>query len=101
MKYNRRFNETYTAYYFTRNPILLARKYKYPLRRIVLWPLASALAYRRSAEGRDLSEAALAGLWDGWIGRGGEYDPIRRMPFPVRGPLVLISPVLREILKLL
>lgn len=98
-KKNRRFSEPYTAYYFTRNPVLLARKYKHPLRRIMLWPLASALAYSRTAGRRDLSEAALAGLWDGWIGRSGEYDPVRRMPFLLRGPLVLVSPVLQKILR--
>jgi hypothetical protein len=33
----------------------------------------------------------LLGLWDGWRGMGGRFDPRRRMPQPLRG-LLLAAP---------
>lgn len=39
----------------------------------------------------EVVEAMLSGLWDGWRGVGGRYDPHRRMPAPLRG-LLLASP---------
>jgi GT2 family glycosyltransferase len=84
-------------YYMARNDILLWRKHctrrrvwkgalwelDRQLRRIRDWPLRSR---------HDIAvEAMLLGLWDGWRGVGGRYDPSRRMPEPLRG-LLLASP---------
>jgi GT2 family glycosyltransferase len=74
------------SYYMARNEILLLRKHGSPLQR------AKALRWRflqqmqvieRLGSDDSAVQAVLAGVWDGWIGRGGEFDPGRRMPFPL------------------
>jgi GT2 family glycosyltransferase len=90
---NPRHAQPYSAYYFSRNPVLLARKHRQPLRRRFLWPLRGVLAHLRSPGDKALAEAALAGLWDGWIGHGGAYDPSRRMPWPVAALVRLAVPL--------
>jgi GT2 family glycosyltransferase len=66
-----------------RNEILFWRKHLGDLRaaRPVLWAVRRQL--RLAAAGRqhpEMTSAIMAGLWDGLRGRGGRYEPARRMP---------------------
>jgi GT2 family glycosyltransferase len=84
-------------YFMTRNDILLWRKHCTRGRawKAALWVLHRRLGHIRDwrLRGRhdDVVEAMLSGLWDGWRGVGGRYDPSRRMPAPLRS-LLLASP---------
>ncbi len=84
-------------YFMTRNDILLWRKHCTRGRAwsAALWVLHRRLGQIRDGQLRgrhdDVVEAMLSGLWDGWCGVGGRYDPRRRMPAPLRG-LLLASP---------
>lgn len=73
-------------YFMARNEILFWRKHLHArASRPVLWTLRRQLrladATRNSPATR---HAIMAGLWDGLLGRGGAYDPARRMPAPAR-----------------
>jgi len=73
----------YWWYYMTRNECLLWRKHLGMIRalRPLRGPLSRTLRYiRRCSEKRDATDAMLAGLWHGWINRGGPYRPEYRMP---------------------
>jgi GT2 family glycosyltransferase len=74
-------------YYMARNEILLLRKHGSVLQR------AKALRWRfrqqmqvigRLGDDDGAVQAVLAGVWDGWVGRGGAFDAARRMPMPIR-----------------
>lgn len=84
-------------YFMTRNDILLWRKHCTRRRawKAALWVLHRRLGHIRDWQLRgrhdQVVEAMLSGLWDGWRGVGGGYDPHRRMPAPLRG-LLLASP---------
>lgn len=73
-------------YYMARNECLLWRKHIRATR--ALRP--SWWAFRKMAmhlcqcrEAPNITEAILAGLWHGWINRGGPYRPEYRMPRPL------------------
>lgn len=74
-------------YYVTRNELLMWRK-RTPgarFRKAALWVLARQLRQIMRMPGyRAGVEAVLAGLWDGWRGVGGSWQPVRRMPLPLR-----------------
>ena len=74
-------------YYVTRNELLMWRK-RTPgarFRKAALWILARQLRQIARMPGyRTGIEAVLAGLWDGWRGIGGPWQPVRRMPLPLR-----------------
>ena len=79
--------EPHAYYYMNRNAILLWRKVagRRGKRRAIADVAHRAL---RDVErfGKDhprQAEAALAGLWDGMLGRTGQYMPTRRMPRPM------------------
>jgi hypothetical protein len=84
-------------YFMTRNDILLWCKHCTRGRawKAAIWVLRRRLGHIRDQQLRgrhdDVVEAMLSGLWDGWRGVGGRYDPRRRMPAPLRG-LLLASP---------
>jgi len=44
------------------------------------------------------AQAALAGLWDGMLGRTGQYEPTRRMPWPIEKMLRARPALFRKIL---
>lgn len=74
-------------YYMTRNEILLARKHISGVLRIksLLWSTRRALLkIDLRPDEPAVADALLAGLWDGVIGKSGEYTPARRMPQPFR-----------------
>jgi hypothetical protein len=70
-------------YYQARNQSLLWRKHM-GLRRALRpcwWSFNAMLRHmRRCVENRDATNAILAGLWHGWINRGGPYRSEYRMP---------------------
>jgi GT2 family glycosyltransferase len=78
-------------YYMTRNYPLLWRKlstHSLPLARAAYWLLRRRLlVIERLSANQTAAEAVLAGLWDGFIGRGGVYDPTRRAPWWLRKSL--------------
>lgn len=77
----------YYFYYMARNETLMWKKYcdRLPFFRSVWWNVLRQLRQIERLPGyRDGVEAALAGVWDGWRGVGGRYDPARRMPWPLR-----------------
>jgi GT2 family glycosyltransferase len=79
--------EPHFYYFMARNEILLWRKFCSRLRfmRSIVWTLRQRLVMiERMPDNTAGLEAVLAGLWDGWRGIGGRYDPDRRMPFPFR-----------------
>ena len=76
-------------YYVARNEILLWRKHARGLPRLkaLLWNLSAQLFQLSLMPAyKDGVEAILAGLWDGWCGRGGPRGA-RQMPQPLRGLL--------------
>jgi GT2 family glycosyltransferase len=74
-------------YFMTRNEILMWRGFcrRLPFIKAVYWVIRrqfrQILSMPDNAAGLD---AVLAGLWDGWWGIGGRYNPDRRMPSPFR-----------------
>jgi GT2 family glycosyltransferase len=74
-------------YFMTRNEIQMWRKFcrRLPFIKAVCWVIRrqfrQILRMPDNAAGLD---AVPAGLWDGWWGIGGRYNPDRRMPSPFR-----------------
>lgn len=76
----------YLHYLITRNYLLLWRKLGGPFlfSRAMLWFVrARLLQMARMPDQHAAIEALLAGLWEGWLGRGGPYRPKARMPRPL------------------
>ena len=77
-------------YYMARNEILLWKKYGRSLNllRSILWTTRRQLhLVDMMPNAASAIDAVLAGVWDGCRGIGGEYDPARRMPQPLRNTL--------------
>ena len=77
----------YYYYFMTRNEILMWRGFcsRLPYLKSVFWVLRRQLRQiRRMPHNVAGIDAILSGLWDGWLGFGGAYDPHRRMPLPIR-----------------
>lgn len=75
-------------YFMSRNELLMWRKFCSPVKflKAVLWGLRRQLRQVVRMPGNTAGiDAILAGLWHGWLGRGGPYNPARRMPTPLRG----------------
>jgi GT2 family glycosyltransferase len=73
-------------YYNVRNECLFWRKHLDPIKalKVMKWGLPSTWAYvRRCRTNKEATDAILAGLWHGWIGRWGAYRPEYRMPRPL------------------
>ncbi|MBV8914193.1 MAG: glycosyltransferase family 2 protein, partial [Acetobacteraceae bacterium] len=89
----------HVLYYMTRNKILLWAKHgrRDARLRVFVWEFSRRMG--EIAAGRlhrthpQIAQAILAGLWDGWRGHGGRYEPDRRAPAAMRMPL-LASPAL-------
>ena len=73
-------------YYMARNELLFWRKHRGArAARPLLWALRRQTRLAEAARASPATQAAImAGLWDGLLGRGGAYDPARRMPAPAR-----------------
>ena len=74
-------------YYMSRNYPLLWRKHfgSFVFRRSTIWFLHQRLLQVRRLGRDEVGVAALlAGLWDGFIGRGGPFNAERQMPWPIR-----------------
>jgi GT2 family glycosyltransferase len=74
-------------YFMARNEILMWRTFCRPLQTLkaVLWVFRrQLLQIQRMPDNVAGLDAVLAGLWDGCRGVGGDYNPKRRMPFPLR-----------------
>lgn len=75
-------------YYMTRNEVLMRKRYiRSVFRRIQVlrWDLQRIRRNLARFKGSpELVRATMAGLWDGWIGVQGSYDPRRSMPALVR-----------------
>jgi GT2 family glycosyltransferase len=77
----------YLHYYMSRNYLLLWRKLPGSafVTKAMLWFLRQRLLQITRMSGDESAvDALLAGLWDGLRGIGGQYDPRRRMPAPMR-----------------
>ena len=77
----------YLYYYMTRNYLLLWTKLRpHPfLSKAMIWFLRQRLLQiARMADQPAAVDALLAGIWDGLLGSGGQYNPARRMPAPLR-----------------
>jgi GT2 family glycosyltransferase len=74
-------------YYVARNELLMWRNFvpKRSRRRAALWSAVRQLHQVRRMPAYPAGiEAVLTGMWDGWCGIGGAWDPRRRMPQPLR-----------------
>lgn len=70
-------------YYMTRNECRIWRKHLGAIRalRPCWWALRKTFRHMlRCKDNQEASDAILAGLWHGWINRGGPYRPEYRMP---------------------
>jgi GT2 family glycosyltransferase len=77
-------------YYVARNEMLMWRRYAHGTRwlKTTLWCSVRQLRLlARPGFPAAGAEAILAGLWDGWRGVGGPYDPNRRAPWWLRRTL--------------
>jgi GT2 family glycosyltransferase len=75
-------------YFVTRNEILMWRKFCSRIRfaKVAVWILQRQLLQIDRMPGYTVGiDAILVGLWHGWRGRGGRYDPALRMPGPLSG----------------
>jgi GT2 family glycosyltransferase len=84
----------YLHYFISRNYPLLWRKLpgRAVMSKSMLWFVRERLLQiTRMRNDTAAVDAVLAGLWDGWRGVGGPYDPTRRMPAPLR-PLLARYP---------
>jgi len=82
-------------YYTTRNAGLMWRKYTPAavFLKLCWWNAQRVRASQRKYAGRaDLLHAAKLGLWHGWIGVGGPFDPTATLPLL---PRLLLAVVLR------
>jgi GT2 family glycosyltransferase len=78
---------SYYHYFDVRNNFLLMSKHSKKWRGVKgkLWYTRRVL--RRLEQWKDyaaIREASLTALWDIWRGRTGGFDPLRRMPWPLR-----------------
>jgi GT2 family glycosyltransferase len=74
-------------YFMARNELLLWRKCCSRMRflKLTVWVVRHRLVQiARMPDNRSGIDAILAGVWDGYRGRGGRYDSSRRMIFPLR-----------------
>jgi GT2 family glycosyltransferase len=74
-------------YFMARNELLLWRKCCPRIRflKSALWVLRHRLIQIERMPGNQVGiDAILAGLWHGWLGVGGQYDPAQHMPPPLR-----------------
>lgn len=76
----------YYFYLLRRNDLLVRRKYLSfrTWLKVVWWDYHNARRTLPSLGNAEQVRAGLAGLWDGWCGHGGPYDPGRHMPGVVR-----------------
>lgn len=77
-------------YFVSRNELLMWRKFCAGLTfaKVATWTLQRQLRQIARMPGNKAGiDAILAGLWDGLLGKGGRYDPARRMPWPLRDVL--------------
>ncbi|MDR3415937.1 MAG: glycosyltransferase family 2 protein [Nevskia sp.] len=90
-------------YYMNRNAVRLWRKHVGRLGGLRALAAVANRALRdveRFTDGHERqTDAALAGLWDGIRGVTGAYDPDRRMPFPLAGPLKRRPALFRWLLR--
>jgi hypothetical protein len=88
-------------YYMTRNEILLLRKHGRGVNKLkaLRWRLLQQLQIlERLEHDGGARTAVLAGLWDGWIGHTGAYDPTRAMPRPWRDLLARHPRMIRRLI---
>ena len=74
-------------YYTTRNAALMWRKYTstYKFMKICWWNFNRIKRLIEKFQDKpELVHASKLGLWDGWTGTGGEYDPSRKLPIGAR-----------------
>jgi len=74
-------------YFVSRNELLMWRKFCSGTKfaKVAAWILQRQLRQIARMPGNDAGiDAVLAGLWHGWCGRGGRYNPSERMPEPLR-----------------
>jgi GT2 family glycosyltransferase len=74
-------------YFVSRNELLMWRKFCSGIRlaKVAAWTVRRQLRQiARMPDNAAGIHAVLAGLWDGWRGVGGPYDPRRRAPWRVR-----------------
>lgn len=74
-------------YYTTRNAGLMWRKYTglQKFLKICWWNFNRTKTSIGKFQGHpNLETASKLGLWDGWVGTGGEYDPSRKLPLAAR-----------------
>ncbi|HET6307814.1 MAG TPA: glycosyltransferase family 2 protein [Rhodopila sp.] len=91
----------YYHYYMSRNEILLLRKHGAGLRgfKALRWATLQQLRnIERLRNDEPAAHAALAGMWDGWLNRGGPFSPRRRMPQPYRTAMARYPALLRQLL---
>jgi GT2 family glycosyltransferase len=70
-------------YYMTRNEISFWRKHERGVKglKAIWWACKVSVRELHAKSEEQLAQTAiLAGMWDGWRGRGGAYDEGRRMP---------------------
>jgi GT2 family glycosyltransferase len=80
----------YYHYFIVRNNFMLMRKHARRWRGIKgkLWYTRRVLGRLEQSEGSAaIREASLTALWDIWRGVTGRFDPLRRMPWPLRSIL--------------
>lgn len=88
-------------YYMFRNEILLLRKHGAGVRafKALRWSTLQQLRnIERLQSDKSAVQAALAGMWDGWLNRGGPYSPHRRMPQPFRAVMARYPALIRRLL---
>ncbi len=88
-------------YYMFRNEILLLRKHGTGIRALkaLRWSTLQQLRnIERLQNDKSAVQAALAGIWDGWLSRGGPYSPDRRMPQPLRATMARYPALVRRLL---
>ncbi len=91
-------------YYMNRNAVLLSRKHRGwsgKMRAVAMVAHRALRDVERFVGHEPQADAALAGLWDGIRGVTGQYDPDRRMPRPLAGPLKRWPAFFRRLLRML
>jgi GT2 family glycosyltransferase len=81
------FTRPYYHYFDLRNNFLLMSKHSEKWRGLKgkLWYTRRVLRRLEQWRGKAaIREASLTALWDIWCGRTGGFDPLRRMPWPLR-----------------
>jgi GT2 family glycosyltransferase len=88
-------------YYMFRNEILLLRKHGAGIRgfKARRWTTLQQLRnVERLRNDETAVQAALSGMWDGWLNRGGPFSPRRRMPQPYRAVMARYPGLIRRLL---